>query len=149
MGNTHCGMSRAFHQSKHVCQRGFRGDVGVTGNESGLEFLYLANHFCLWFDRLRTEDKWQSPVPGKCNCQSRIGNGLHNRWNKRDVQFNGWFLAFFILHQGCFQWNVGWDTLFRGQTGNKQIFSESSWYIVQIDCHRIYLYAVWLKIGQR
>ena len=26
---------------------GFRGDVGVTGNESGLEFLYLANHFCL------------------------------------------------------------------------------------------------------
>ena len=52
LGDTDRGVLSFFNQIQDIRQCVLRSQVGVTDNESSLEFLDLAYHFRLAFDRL-------------------------------------------------------------------------------------------------
>lgn len=78
-------------------------DVGVAGDESGLEVLHLADRRHLVVDRLVVVQKTQSAVARERDGEFRGADGLHDRRGERGVQLDRRRLTVDVPHQGCAQ----------------------------------------------
>jgi hypothetical protein len=80
-------------------------DVGVAGDESGLEVLHLADRCSLVRDRLVVVQEAETAVARERDREFRCADGLHDRRGERGLQLDRRHLARDVPHQGRAQAN--------------------------------------------
>lgn len=105
VGDRGGAVTGAAHDIDQEAQGVVGADVGVAGDESGLEVLHLADRCGLVLNRLVVVQETKTTVSRERDREIGCADGLHDRGRERGLQLDRRRLARDVPHQGRVQVN--------------------------------------------